>query len=108
MIAGRGYALGQRASDDRGGSEEGSMQPISDMPADEFMKLQSLYASKLPMCPISTLEDTRQALSYLAFEAPKDVLPYTVRNLIEALLFIVTGALVSHRTDAEQDDKSSN
>ena len=26
------------------------MQPISDMPSDEFMKLQSLYGAELPIC----------------------------------------------------------
>ena len=28
------------------------MQPVADMEDDDFMKLQSLYAAELPICPI--------------------------------------------------------
>jgi recombinational DNA repair protein RecR len=84
------------------------MQPISDMPSDEFMKLQSLYAAELPICPICTLEDARQALSWLIFESPKDETSERVRQAMEGLLFVVTGALVSNRTEAEQDDQASH
>ena len=47
------------------------MQPIAEMEDDDFMKLQALYASELPICPICTLEDARQVLSWIVFEAPK-------------------------------------
>jgi hypothetical protein len=43
------------------------MQPIADMEDDDFMKLQSLYAAELPICPICTLEDARQLLSWPCF-----------------------------------------
>ena len=32
------------------------MQPIAEMGDDDFMKLQTLYVSELPICPICTLE----------------------------------------------------
>ena len=44
------------------------MQPIAEMEDDDFMKLQTLYASELPICPICTLEDARQVLSWIVFE----------------------------------------
>jgi hypothetical protein len=49
------------------------MQPISDMPGDDFMKLQSLYAADLPINAECTLEDARQVLNWLLFEAPKAI-----------------------------------
>ena len=51
------------------------MQPISDMPGDDFMKLQSLYAADLPINAECTLEDARQVLNWLLFESPKDGRP---------------------------------
>jgi hypothetical protein len=81
------------------------MQPISDMPGDDFMKLQSLYAADLPINAECTLEDARQVLNWLLFEAPKDETSERVRYVLDRLLLIVTGALVSHRTDAERDDQ---
>jgi hypothetical protein len=82
------------------------MQPIADMENDQFMKLQELYAAELPICGVRTLEDARQLLSWLVFEAPKDDTSERVRQALERLLFVVTGALVSNRTEAEQDDQS--
>lgn len=85
------------------------MQPIADMPDDAFMKLQQLYAAELPICPVCTLEDARRVLSWLLFEAPNsNADPDAVRGVIEKLLFVVTGALVSNRSEAEQDDQTSN
>ena len=84
------------------------MQPVADMEADDFMKLQSLYAAELPICPICTLEDARQLLSWVVFEASKDETSEGVRQAMEGLLFIVTGALVSNRAEAEQDDQASH
>ncbi|MGC1413584.1 MAG: hypothetical protein WA864_32095 [Acetobacteraceae bacterium] len=77
------------------------------MTDDDFMKLQTLYASELPICPICSLEDTRHLLSDIVFEAPNTVSD-GVRQLLQELLFIVTGALVSNRTEAEQDDQTEN
>jgi hypothetical protein len=37
------------------------MQPIAEMEDDDFMKLQTLYASELPIRPICTLEDARRS-----------------------------------------------
>ena len=82
------------------------MQPIADMEDDDFMKLQALYASELPICGVCALEGARQLLSWLVFEAPKDETSERVRQALEGLLFVVTGALVSNRTEAEQDDQS--
>lgn len=84
------------------------MQPISDMPDDDFMNLQSLYADELPICPICSLEDVRHVLSGLLFQAPKEAVPEGMRRALEELLFVVTGALVSNRTEAEQDDQTEN
>jgi hypothetical protein len=42
------------------------MQPIAEMEDDDFMKLQTLYASELPIC---TLEDARQVLSWIDFRS---------------------------------------
>ena len=39
------------------------MQPIADMPDDDFMKLQELYGADLPICGVCTLEDARQVLA---------------------------------------------
>jgi hypothetical protein len=39
------------------------------------------------------------------FEAPEGETSERVRYVIDQLLFIVTGALVSHRTDAKRDDQ---
>jgi hypothetical protein len=55
---------------------------------------------------VCTLENARQLLSWLVFEAPKDETSERVRQALEGLLFVVTGALVSNRTEAEQDDQS--
>jgi hypothetical protein len=85
------------------------MQPIAYMPDDTFMKLQQLYAAELPICPVCTLEDARQVLSWLLFEAPNsNADPDAVRGVIEKLLFVVTGALVSNRTEAEQDESDAH
>jgi len=81
------------------------MQPIAEMEDDDFMKLQTLYASELPIC---TLEDARQVLSWIVFEAPKEDVSDGVRHALEGLLFIVTGALVSNRAEAEQDERPTN
>ena len=63
------------------------MQPIADMEDDQFMKLQELYATELPICPVSSLEDTRQVLSWLLFEAlQSDADPDAVRGVIEQLV----------------------
>ena len=83
------------------------MQPVSDMEDGDFMKLQSLYANELPICPICSLEDARHLLSDIVFDAPNAVSD-GVRQLLQELLFVVTGALVSNRTEAEQDDQASN
>ena len=79
------------------------MQPIADMEDDQFMKLQELYAAELPICGVCTLKDARQLLSWLVFEAPKDETSERVRQALEGLLFVVTGALVSNRTEAEAE-----
>jgi hypothetical protein len=84
------------------------MQPIADMEDDDFMKLQSLYASELPICPICTLEEARHVLSELVFDAPKDGMSNNVRQMLSELLLIVTGALVSNRTETEQEDQASH
>jgi hypothetical protein len=84
------------------------MQPIAEMEDDEFMKLQTLYASELPIYPICTLEDARQVLSWIVFEAPKKDMSEGVRHVLEGLLFIVTGALVSNRAEAEQEEGPTN
>ena len=47
------------------------MQPIADMEDDQFMKLQELYSPDLPICGVCTLEDARQVLSWVIFEASK-------------------------------------
>jgi hypothetical protein len=83
------------------------MQPVSDMEDGDFMKLQSLYANELPIRPICSLEDARHLLSDIVFDAPNAVSD-GVRQLLQELLFVVTGALVSNRTEAEQDDQASN
>jgi len=49
------------------------MQPIADMEDDQFMKLQTRYASELPICPICSLEDARHLLSDIVFDAPNAV-----------------------------------
>ena len=59
------------------------MQPIADMEDDQFMKLQELYAAELPICGVCTLEDARQLLSWLVFEAPKDETSERVRQALE-------------------------
>jgi hypothetical protein len=84
------------------------MQPISDIPDDDFMKLQSLYEAELPICPICTLESVRHAVSDVVFGAPKSELSDSLRHMMEEVLFLVTGALVSERTDAEQDDETEH
>jgi hypothetical protein len=84
------------------------MQPIADMEDDQFMKLQELYAAELPICPICTLEDARQVLSWIVFEAPKKDMSDGARQAVEGLLFIVTGALVSNRSEAEQEEHDSH
>ena len=84
------------------------MQPIAEMEDDDFMKLQTLYASELPIRPICTLEDARQVLSGIVFEAPKKDMSDGVRHALEGLLFIVTGALVSNRAEAEQVERPTN
>ena len=84
------------------------MQPISDMPYDDFMKLQALYAAELPICPVCTLEEARHVLSELLFDAPKDGMSDNVRQMLRELLLVVTGALVSNRTEAEQEDQASH
>lgn len=76
------------------------MLPISDMPDGDFMKLQAAYNDELPMCPICMLEDVRHALS--VFEVPKDAVSEGVHHTLEDLLFIVTGALVTNRAEAEE------
>ena len=38
------------------------MQPISDMPDDDFYEAASLYAAELPICPVCTLEEARHVL----------------------------------------------
>lgn len=81
------------------------MQPISDMPDDDFMKLQQLYAAELPICEVCTLEAARQILSDAVFGLP---MPDGLRQSLQELLFVVTGALVSNRTEAEQDDQAEN
>ena len=83
------------------------MQPIAEMEDDDFMKLQTLYTSEL-RSPICTLEDARQVLSWIVFEAPKKDMSDGVRHALEGLLFIVTGALVSNRAEAEQDERATN
>ena len=83
------------------------MQPIADMEDDQFMKLQELYANELPICQICTLEDARQVLSWVVFEAKKDTSD-GVRQALEQLLFMVTGALVSSRSEAEQEEHGSH
>ena len=42
-------------------------------------------------------------LNWLVFEAPKDETSEPVRQALEGLLFVVTGALVSNPTEAEQE-----
>ena len=85
------------------------MQPIADMEDDQFMKLQELYSPDLPICGVCTLEDARQVLSWVIFEASKDeTSERAVRQALEGLLFLVTGALVSNRSEAEQDDQASH
>ena len=78
------------------------------MEDDDIMKLQTLYASELPICPICTLEDARQLLSWIVFEAPKEDVSDGVRHALEGLLFIVTGALVSNRAETEQEERPTN
>jgi hypothetical protein len=82
--------------------------PISDMPPDEFMNLQALYTAELPICPICSLETVRHVLSELTFGTPQEAMVDGVRQALSEVLFLVTGALVSERTDAEQDDQASN
>jgi hypothetical protein len=84
------------------------MQSISDMPDDDFMKLQELYGADLPICGVCTLEDARQVLSWIVFEAPKKDTSEGVREALGGLLFIVTGALVSNRSEAEQEEHGSH
>ena len=69
------------------------MQPIADMEDDKFMKLQELYGPDLPICGVCTLEDARLVLSWILFEAPKGETSEDVRQVLEELLFVVTGAL---------------
>lgn len=76
------------------------MQPISDIPDDEFMRLQAAYGADLPIC---TLEDVRHVVSAMIFEAPKDAMSEGIRQTLEQVLYVVTGALVSNRAEAEQD-----
>ena len=85
------------------------MQPIADMEDDQFMKLQELYSPDLPICGVCTSEDARQVLSWVIFEASKDeTSERAVRQALEGLLFVVTGALVGNRAEAEQDDQASH
>ena len=88
----------------RGGSGEGTKCSRSPTwKTTSFMKLQELYAAELPICGVCTLEDARQLLSWLVFEAPKDKTSERVRQALEGLLFVVTIALVSNRTEAEAE-----
>jgi hypothetical protein len=80
------------------------MQPVADMEDDKFMKLQELYGPDLPICGVCTLEDARLVLSWILFEAPKGETSEDVRQVLEELLFVVTGALVSNRTEGEQEE----
>ena len=84
------------------------MHPISDMPDDDFMKLRELYGADLPICPICTLDATRSVLNEAVYEAPKSAVSEGVRQTLEKLLFAVTGALVSDRTEAELEDQASH
>jgi hypothetical protein len=83
------------------------MQPISDIPGDEFMRLQAAYGEELPICPVCTLEDVRHALSELVFESPKKAMSEGVRQTLEDLLHVVIGALVTNRSDVEQEDHTA-
>ena len=47
-------------------------------------------------------------LSWIVFEAPKKDMSDGVRRALEGLLFIVTGALVSNRAEAEQEERATN
>jgi hypothetical protein len=84
------------------------MQPISDLPADEFMRLQAAYGADLPICPVCTLEDVRHVVSAIIFEAPKNAMSEGVRQTLEQVLYVVTGALVSNRAEAEQDEYAAH
>ena len=84
------------------------MQPISDMPDDDFYEAASLDAAELPICPVCTLEEARHVLKRVVFDAPKDGMSDNVRQMLRELLLVETGALVSNRTEAEQEDQASH
>ena len=53
---------------------------------------------------ICSLEDARHVLSELLFDAPKGTVSDAVRHTLEDLFFVVTGALVSNRSEGEQEE----
>ena len=81
------------------------MVRIDDMSDAEFMKLQAEYNESLPICPICTLEDVRHLLLELA---AGNAVSDEVKNTLAPVLHVVTGALVTDRTMAEQGGGSAH
>jgi hypothetical protein len=81
------------------------MPRIEDLSESEFMQLQAEYGDDLPICPVCTLEDVRNVLLKLV---AGDAVSGEVRKALEQILYVVTGALVTDRTLAEQNHGSAH
>lgn len=81
------------------------MPRIDDLSDAEFMKLQAEHAESLPICPICTLEDVRHLLLELS---AGDAVSDEVKSTLAPVLYVVTGALVTDRTMAEQGGGSAH
>ncbi len=81
------------------------MPRIDDLSEAEFMQLQAEYGSDLPICPICTLEDVRSLLLELV---GRDAVSGEVKTALSQVLYLVTGALVTDRTMAEQGEGSAH
>ena len=81
------------------------MTRIEDLSESEFMQLQAEYGEDLPICPICTLEDVRNVLLMLV---SGDAVSGEAQTALEQILYLVTGALVTDRTFAEQNHGSAH
>jgi hypothetical protein len=84
------------------------LKRIDDLPAADFAELEAAFEGEGPVYSICTLEWSRNVMTEIVRESPRDEISADVRSKLAELLYYTTAALVTHRFDVESEGAVRN